>query len=289
MSRREVRGRGSAVLPHLLAAAPGGWLAAMAVAPLLLTVVLSFGHPGFGEVVPGFTLDNYGRAFSGLYAETFARTVGTAVLCSAISVLLGMPVAYFIARKAGRATNFLLAAILLPYFSSFLIRVLSWQVLLSDGGPLEKVLHALGLLDGPLGLLGTQGAVVIGIVYGYLPIAILPQYLVFSRIHPSVTDAAADLGAGAWRRLRTVVLPLARPGIATAVLLTAVPMLGELVVPRLLGGGRGLLLGQLLQSQYLQSQNYALGSAVAVLVLVSVAVLVALLLRLTRGFDEDRR
>ena len=269
------RHHGRAVLPHVLAAAPGLWLTGFAVAPLGLTIVLSFAHSGFGEVTLGFTLDNYRQALSGLYAEAFVRTLLTALGCSALSIVLGMPVAYFIARHAGRATNFLLAAILLPYFSSFLIRVLSWQVILSEGGPFD--------------VLGTQTAVVIGMVYGYLPIAILPQYLVFSRIHRSITDAAADLGAGAWRRLRTVVLPLARPGIATAALLTAVPMLGELVVPRLLGGGRGLLLGQVLQSQYVQAQNYGLGSALAVLVLIAAGVLVALLLRLTRGFDQEFR
>jgi ABC-type spermidine/putrescine transport system permease subunit I len=276
-------------VPHLLAAAPGLWLTAVFGAPLLLTVALSFAHPGFGDVTFGFTLDNYRTALGGLYAQTFVQTVVLAVGCGALSVLLAMPIAYFIARHAGRFAGALLAAILLPYFSSFLIRVLSWQVILASGGPVDSVLHALGLLHAPLDLIGTRAAVVIGIVYGYLPIAVLPQYVVFSRIPRSTTDAAADLGAGAWRRFTSVVLPLARPGVATAALLTAVPMLGELVVPQLLGGGRGLLLGQLLQTQYVQSENYALGSAIAVLILVAVGVLVALLLRLTRGFDEAPR
>jgi spermidine/putrescine transport system permease protein len=288
-AHRHAQRSGAGVLPHLLAAVPGVWLTAVFVAPLLVTVALSFAHAGFGDVTFGFTLANYRTALRGLYAQTFAQTIVLAVGCSALSVLLGMPIAYFIARHAGRRAGPLLAAILLPYFSSFLIRVLSWQVILANGGPLDVVLHWVGLLHAPLGLLGTRAAVVIGIVYGYLPIAVLPQYVVFSRIPLSATDAAADLGAGAWRRFTSVVLPLARPGVATAVLLTAVPMLGEIVVPQLLGGGRGLLLGQLVQSQYVQSQNYALGSAIAVLILVAVGVLVALLLRLTRGFDEAPR
>jgi spermidine/putrescine transport system permease protein len=288
-AHRRAQRSGAVVLPHLLAAAPGVWLTAVFVAPLLVTVALSFAHAGFGDVTFGFTLDNYRTALRGLYAQTFVQTVVLAVGCSALSLLLGMPIAYFIARHAGRLAGPLLAAILLPYFSSFLIRVLSWQVILATGGPVDVVLHAVGLLHEPLDLLGTRAAVVIGIVYGYLPIAVLPQYVVFSRIPLSTTDAAADLGAGSWRRFTSVVLPLARPGVATAALLTAVPMLGELVVPQLLGGGRGLLLGQLVQTQYVQSQNYALGSAIAVLILVAVGVLVALLLRLTRGFDDVPR
>jgi ABC-type spermidine/putrescine transport system permease subunit I len=272
------------VLLSLLAAVPGLWLAAFFLAPLATTVVASFHQPGFGSVGPGLTLDNYGRLAGGIYLNAFGLTVVSALVSSAITIVLALPVAYVIARARGRVRTILLALVLVPYFSSFLIRVLSWQVLLGADGPVLWVARLFGA--GGLELLGTPRAIIIGMVYGYLPIAILPLFLVLRRIPTSVLDAAGDLGAGPVRRFFTVTLPLARPGIATAAMLTAVPMLGELVIPQILGAGRGLFLGQLVQTEYLRSQNYAFGSAIAVAIMVAVGVLVAVLLRFTRGFDE---
>ena len=176
--------------------------------------------------------------------------------------------------------------VLVPYFTSFLIRVMSWQILLARGGPIEAVLNALWLHSGPLDVLDTQTAVFIGLVYAYLPIAIVPLYVVLERIPASLVEASRDLGASPLQTFVNVILPLSRPGIATAALLTGVPMLGELVIPGLLGGDRGVLMGQAISTQYIESQNYALGSALAVLVLAAVTVMVALLARLTRGFAE---
>jgi ABC-type spermidine/putrescine transport system permease subunit I len=132
----------------------------------------------------------------------------------------------------------------------------------------------------------TQTAVFIGMVYAYLPIAIVPLTVVLDRIPKPLLEASRDLGASRLRTFLNITLPLSRPGLATAVLLTAVPMLGEMVIPKLLGGSRGVLMGQALSSQYLQSQNYPLGSAMAVLILIVIAVIVAVLARLTRGFAE---
>ena len=133
---------------------------------------------------------------------------------------------------------------------------------------------------------GRSVTVILGLVYGYIPYLILVLYAGLDRIDPALIEAGRDLGASPWKTFLNVILPLSRPGIATSVLLTGVPMLGELVIPTLLGGGKGVLMGQAISSQYLSSQNYALGSAMAVLVLIAVAVLVGLLARLTRGFDE---
>lgn len=264
------RGRRHAPFLDVLAAVPGLWLALFFLAPLLVTVSASFHVAAFGGLGQALTLDNYAQLLSGTYLRTFLRTVGLAVLAGAITVMVAMPIALGIARSSGRARTVLLGLILVPYFSSFLIRVLAWQVILS-----------------PPGLLGTKTAVVIGMVYGYLPIAVIPLVLVFRAIPASVLDAASDLGAGSVRRFLTVTLPLARPGIATAGMLTGVPMLGELVIPQILGAGRGLFLGQLVQVNYLQSQNYAFGSAVAVGIMAAVAVLIAVLLRFTRGFQQE--
>jgi len=280
--RRSARRTGD----HLLALLPAGWLFAFFIAPLAFTVVFSFGHAQFGSVELGFTLDNYRTALSGFYAATFLRTLQFAATACLLCLLAAYPTAYFIARHAGRLKLPALLLVLVPYFTSFLIRVMSWQILLARGGPIETVLNALRLHAGPLDVLDTQTAVFIGMVYAYLPIAVVPLYIVLERIPAALVEASRDLGAAPWQTFVHVVLPLSRPGIATAVLLTGVPMLGELVIPALLGGDRGVLMGQAIASQYLDAQNYALGSAMAVLVLLAVAVIVALLARLTRGFVD---
>lgn len=274
-------------LDHLFAALPTLWLALFFLAPLGFTIVYSFGHSTFGGVQLGFTLDNYAKALSGFYLDAFVRTVRFALTGCALCLVVAYPAALFIARQTGTRRTALLLLVLVPYFTSFLIRVMSWQILLARGGPIEWVLNNLHLLYGPLDVMDTQTAVFIGLIYAYLPIAIIPLYIVLQRIPPALTEASRDLGASSWKSFWHVTLPLSRPGIATAALLTGVPMLGELVIPALLGGDKGVLMGSAISSQYLNSQNYALGSAMAVLVLLAVAVIVLALVRLTRGFEEN--
>lgn len=280
------RGAPARLGDSLFAGVPALWLFVFFIMPLAFTVVFSFGRSTFGGIALDFTLDNYRAALSGFYLASFLRTIQFAVTGSALCILVAFPAAYFIARHAGRWRGVALVVVLVPYFSSFLIRVMSWQILLQRRGPLEAFLNFTHLYSGPLDLLDTQTAVFIGIVYAYLPIAIVPLYVVLARIPVALIEASRDLGASRWRTLVHLVLPLARPGIATAVLLTAVPMLGELVVPTLLGGDKGVLIGRAIASQYIQSENYALGSAMAVLVLIAVAVIVGSLARLTRSFAE---
>jgi ABC-type spermidine/putrescine transport system permease subunit I len=271
---------------NLFAGIPALWLFVFFITPLCFTVVFSFGTSTFGGIALGFTLDNYATALSGFYLTSFLRTIRFAVMGSALCIAVAFPAAYFIARHAGRWRGLALVLVLIPYFTSFLIRIMSWQILLQRRGPLETVLNFTHIYSGPLDILDTPTAVFIGIVYAYLPIAIVPLYVVLARIPPTLIEASRDLGASRWRTLVHVVLPLTRPGIATAVLLTAVPMLGELVVPTLLGGDKGVLIGRAIASQYIESENYALGSAMAVLVLIAVAVIVGTLARLTRSFAE---
>jgi len=170
--------------------------------------------------------------------------------------------------------------VLLPYFSSFLIRVMSLQIIFSRGNLLDS------WIGGGLEIVDTPAAVFIGMVYAYLPIAVVPLALVLQRIPLELREAARDLGAKPWQEFFSITLPLSRPGLVAAALLTTVPMLGELVIPKLLGGGRGGLIGQVISAQYLQAQNYALGSAMAVLLLLIVLVLLGTALRLSRGFVE---
>jgi spermidine/putrescine transport system permease protein len=274
---------------HFLAGIPTLWLAIFFLAPLGFTVVFSFGRSTFGGVALDFTFANYSTALSGFYGAAFLRTLVFAATASGLCLLVAFPVAYFIARYTSRFRLLAITLILIPYFSSFLIRVMALTMLMSREGFLEAILNALHLHQGPLDLLDTQTAVFIGIVYAYLPIAVVPLVVVLDRIPKALTEASRDLGATRWETFLLVILPLSRPGIATAIMLTAVPMLGEMVIPKLLGGSRGVLMGQALSSQYLQSQNYPLGSAMAVLVLLGVAVIVALLAWVTKGFAEVGR
>jgi len=270
---------------HVLAAIPLAWLAVLFLVPLGFTLVYSFGTSGFGSVKLGFSLDNYVQALGPLYLETFLRTLAFAVGTSLLCLVLGYPIAYAIARRSGRFKVAAFAIILLPYLASLLIRVMSWQILLAQGGPLEQLLRAVGILHAPISVLDSLPAVIIGSIAVYLPIAIIALAVVLDRIPPEVVEASHDLGASPAATFWTVIFPLSRPGIATAALLTAVPMLGELVIPVLLGGNKGLFLSQAISTQYVQSQDYALGSAMVVLLVLAVAVIVALLVRLTRGFD----
>jgi spermidine/putrescine transport system permease protein len=277
--------RSHGIADNLLAAVPAAWLAAFFLAPLAFTVVFSFGRSTFGGVDLGFTFDNYAAALSGFYGATFARTLVLAATASALCLLVAFPVGYFIARHARRRL-LALVLVLVPYFSSFLIRLMSLEMLMSRDGFSQAVLNALHLHRGPLDVLDTQTAVFIGMVYAYLPIAIVPLFVTLDRIRPVLLEASRDLGASRWQTFWYVTLPLSRPGIATAALLTAVPMFGEMVIPALLGGGRGLLVGQAISAQYMQAQNYPLGSAMAVLVLLVVSLAVAILARVTKGFAE---
>ena len=281
--RHQAAGR---ALDHVFAALPALWLTLFFLAPLGFTVVYSFGHASFGGVTLGFTLDNYAKALSGFYLDAFQRTIRFAVTGCALCLVVAYPAALFIARQRGSLRTALLLLVLVPYFTSFLIRVMSWQILLARGGPVEAVINFLHLHAGPLDVLDTQTAVFIGLVYAYLPIAVVPLYVVLARIPPALLEASRDLGASSLKSFWFITLPLSRPGIATAALLTGIPMLGELVIPSLLGGDKGVLMGSAISSQYLGTQNYALGSAMAVLVLVAIAIIVALLVRLTKGFAE---
>ena len=273
-------------LDHLFAALPALWLLGVFIIPLGFTVVFSFGRSSFGGIKLDFTLDNYAQALSGFYLDSFLRTIQFALSGCILCLLVAYPAALFIARQQGARRTTLLVLVLVPYFTSFLIRVMSWQILLARGGPIEWLLNVTHLMPGPLDVLDTQTAVFIGLVYAYLPIAVVPIYIVLIRIPAGLIEASRDLGASAWQSFWHVTLPMSRSGLATAALLTGVPMLGELVIPALLGGDKGVLMGMAISQQYLATQKYALGSAMAVLVLLAVAVMVAVLVRLTRGFEE---
>jgi spermidine/putrescine transport system permease protein len=265
---------------------PLAWLGIFFVAPLGFTVVYAFANSTFGGVQLAFTFTNFAQALSGFYLHIFLHTLVFAAMGTVGALIIGMPLAYVLGRKAGRYRTVLMVAVLIPFWTSFLLRTLSWETLLAAGGPVQAVLNFVGLHSGALGWIDTNKAVAIGLVYGYLPLMVVPLFVAFDRIPADVLEASKDLGANRLRTFLHVTLPIARPGVFTAILLTFVPMTGEFVIPALLGGDKGVLMGGLIYNQYLGAANYPLGSAMAVLVMVVIGIVLIAFSRLTRGFDQ---
>jgi spermidine/putrescine transport system permease protein len=209
-------------------------------------------------------------------------SIGGTILC----LLVGLPLAYYIATRAGNRKSLLVILLVIPFWTSFLVRTLSWETLLAPGGPIQDILNGLHLHSGTLNVLDTRTAVFIGIVYAYLPLSAVPLFVAFDRIPESVIESSRDVGATPWRTFVSVTLRMARPGIATAILLTFVPMTGEYVIPALLGGDKGVLMGGAIASQYLEAADYPLGAAMSVLVLAVLSVAVVVLTRASQSFAE---
>ena len=279
--------RPRAPLGFLTGLVPLLWLGVLFVGPLIITLTYAVAHPTFGGERLGFTLSNFRQVFSGFYLTIFERTLEFAFVGTVLCAIVATPLAYFMARKVTRFKLLFVVLLLIPFWTSFLIRTLAWRTLLAADGPIRDVLNFAHLHHGLLYVLDTPTAVRIGIVYAYLPLMALPLFVAFERIPEELLESSRDLGAGRLRTFLFVTLPAARAGFAAGVLLTFIPMTGEYVIPALLGGDRGVLMSGLIADQYLQAQNYPLGSAMAVVVLAVLGVAVFALTRLTGGFREQ--
>lgn len=233
-----------------------------------------------------FSLDRYAEAFNETFLKTFWNTLGIGLTGTFICLLIGLPFAYWLAIKApGWFRPLGLALVLVPFWTNFLVRTLGWQILLAPEGPVSNWLQQLGLSSVPLDFLYTRGAVQLGVVYNYLPLMILPLFVAIDRAGPALREASRDLGANRWRTLFTITLPLAVPGIASGALLVFIPLMGDYVTASVLGGAQGNMVGQLVANQFNVAQNWALGSAMAVVLMLFIAAavvcagLLALLLR----------
>ena len=262
-------------------AAPGvGWLAAFFLAPLALIAAFSVMPRGpYGGVEPGFTLEAYQRFLVPIYLTTLGRTVVLAAACTAVCLLLGFPVAYAI-TQSGRWKTVLLVLVVLPLWTSFLVRTFAVIFLLRDTGLVNEWLLGAGVIDRPLTLLYTPGAVLGGLVYGFLPFMILPIYASLEKLDLALLEAAEALGARPAARFRRVVLPLALPGIVAGSLLVFVPALGSFLTPDLLGGAKQLMIGNLIQNQFAAARNWPFGSAASLVMLSLVLAAVVAWLRL---------
>lgn len=247
-------------------------MVATLIVPVAIVCVYSFLNRGaYGSVERPFTLENYSRLFDPLYGVIFLRSFWIAGVSTALCLLLGFPLALFIARSGPRK-NLYLSLVILPFWTSFLIRIYAWMFLLRDTGLINTALQALGVIHQPLPTLYNDGAVILGLVYGFLPFTVLPLYATLERLDKNLLEAAADLGSRPWDTLWSVTIPLCAPGIRAGAILVFVPSLGTYLTSDLLGGSKTILIGNLVQNQFTTSRDWPFGAA-ASLLLMSVALL----------------
>ncbi|HVO10601.1 MAG TPA: ABC transporter permease [Vicinamibacteria bacterium] len=256
------------------------------VLPQAVLLVASFWQrSAYGGLVHAWTLANYLRAVEPAYLRILARSVWLAFATTLVCLLAGWPVAYWLAvRTARRLRHALVVLVVLPFWTSFLVRLYAWMFLLRQEGLVNQALQALGLPALPL--LYNDFAVMLGQLYGELPFMILPLYASLEKLDPSLLEAAADLGARPWRRLWRVTVPLAAPGIAAGCLLVFIPSLGAFLAPDLLGGSRSVYAGNLVQSQFAVARDMPFGSAVSFLLTVVVLALLWAFRRPLRAAGE---
>jgi len=280
-------GRRTLRAPRFVLAIPAGvYLGFFFVAPVALVLWFSLGYkPGiFGTHSNSkLSLDRYKESFDSAYLPTYENTLRIAFTGTALCLLISLPFAYWLAVKVSpKWRGLLLSMVLIPYWTSFLIRTIGWSIILSPNGWLSTWLQDIGLRHSPISVLYTRSAVQLGVVYNYLPLMILPLYVAFERIDPALCEASRDLGANRWRTLAQVTLPIARPGIAAGLVLVFIPLMGDYVTATILGGAKGNMVGQLVASQFETGQNWALGSAMAVTLIIFIGLTVAILYLLAR-------
>ncbi len=268
---------------HLLALPTGLITLVCFVAPLVLILVYSFASENLVSfnVDFGWTTANYRAFTSSLYLDTLLRSVALSVGTTLVCAVLGLTLAYFISRQGPRTQRLLLAAVIIPFWTSFIVRIYSWVDILQNDGPLDRLARTLGIVGAHshINLLYTPASIGIGIVYSYLPLMILPIYVSLERIDPAIYNAGADLGATPWRQFRRLVLPLARPGLIAGSIIVGVPAMGEYVIPEILGGGKTLMVGNIIANQFQETGNYPFGSALAVALMVVLMVVLFVLRR----------
>lgn len=255
---------------------PGlGWLAVFMVVPCAVLFANAFFERGvYGGIVYDFTLDNFARAAEPLYAAIFLGSARIALTATVIALLVGYPAAYAIARQPAGRQMALLVLVMLPFWSNYLIRTYAWIVLLNREGLINRSLAGLGVVSEPLPLLYNEFAVVVGLVYNYLPFVVLAIFSALQRLDPSLSEASRDLGAGAWTTFVRITLPLTAPGIAAGAVFVFVLSIGNFITPDLLGGGRMQMIGNLVYDQFLTARDWPFGAALAFLL---IAVMMALL------------
>lgn len=262
------------------------WLILFFLLPLCIIVIYSFlRRSPTGDIDWTFSLENYIRLFSNpLYLGVFWRSFAYAVVTTALCLVIGYPLAFFIARQNERWRATLIFLVMIPFWTNFLVRIYAWRILLNNTGVINTVIEAIGLER--LNLINTPTAVMIGLVYGELPFMVLPLYAALERFDWTLLEAAQDLYASRAKAFWRVLLPLTMPGITAGCVLVFVPTVGAFVVPQLLGGNKVAMLGNILEDQFQSAQNIPFGSAIA---LVFMAILTLAIVLYFRTTSEESR
>ena len=273
-------------LRNALLVVPGiGWLLLFFVVPLAFIVVVSLGRRDelHRIVLDPLTLENYRDVFNPIFLPTIVQSLYLATATTVISLAIGFPIAYWISRYGGRRKTLLLVLVMLPFWTSWLIRTYSWMIVLRDTGIVNQALEAVGLIQEPLILLYTDFSVILGMVYGFLPFAILPLFVSIDRLDPNLIAAGRDLYASGRGAFLHVTLPLVRPGLIAAGLLTFIPAMGDFVTPDILGGGQVTTIAKVIQERFLDGRDWPYGAALGfVLTIVTLLGTVAALRTLRR-------
>ncbi len=257
------------------------WLFAFVVAPTLILAVYSFcQRDELGQIVYQFSWENYRRIFfdedTGRFGTTyftvFVRSVIYAGLTTLVCLVIGYPVAWFIGRAPEHRRNLLLTLVMIPFWTSFLIRTYAWITILSTNGLLNGFLQYTKIISEPFEMLYTPGAVVLGLVYSYLPFLILPVYGSVEKLDNSLVEAAFDLGAGPIRAFQKVILPLTQPGVVAGILLVFIPAIGMFAITQLMGGGTDPTIGEVIQNQFLSARDWPFGAALGMTLVILFAV-----------------
>jgi spermidine/putrescine transport system permease protein len=261
-------------LDRLRAAAlvlPGvGWLLLFFVLPLALIFVVSLGsRDPLGRIsLDVLSLDNYAKAFDPVFLPTFLNSLKYAAVTTVLSLAIGYPIAYWISRYGGRHKVLLIILVMLPFWTSYLIRTYSWIILLRDNGVVNSILQAVGLTSEPIILMNTDISVILGMTYGFLPFAILPLFVSIDRLDPDLISAGRDLYASGRGAFLNVTLPLTMPGIVAAALLTFIPALGDFVTPDLLGGPQTTTIAKNIQELFLAGRDWPYGAALGFVLMI---------------------
>ena len=276
-----LRGRLAPAIPYLLLAPGLLWLVLFFVLPAIQMFTYSIST---GSLETGYTIDlsanNYIEAVS-RFSKQFLNSILYGGIATFLTLLIGFPVAYTIAFRGGRYKNLILFLVIAPFFTSFLIRTISWKILLGDEGPiLGFAKHTLGILPGSFSILGTPIAQVAGITYNFLPFMILPLYVALEKIDPRLIEAAEDLYAGRAAAFRRITLPLALPGVFAGSLLTFIPAMGDYINAELLGNPSTRMIGNVIQNRLLVQNDYPVGSALSFILMAGILVVVAVYARL---------
>jgi len=247
------------------------WTVLFCLLPILVVLAVSFATRGtYGGVLWEFSLENYRDLLHPLYGRIFGQSLLLAGMTTGICLALAFPLAYYIARLPPRRQALWLIFIMIPFWTNFLVRTYAWIFILRTEGLLNTALMQLHLISTPLDLLYSNQAVLLGLVYGYLPFMVLPLYAAIERIDPALIEAAWDLYADRWSLFRRVLIPLTKPGIIAGCVLVFIPSLGAFLTPDLLGGARSMMVGNLIQHEYLVARDWPLGSALSMLLMLIV-------------------